>query len=275
MCDRLEVSKSGYYNWHGRAPSKRTAANVTLLAQIEAAHAKSDATYGMPCIRAELADQSVVASRKRIASIMRKAHIRGVSRRRGYVVTTTRDKRQRPAPDLVKRQFVATDINQLWVADMTYVPTWASFLYLAVVTDVYSRKVVGWAFGVNMTADLVIAALNMALLTRKPEPLSVIHHSDQGSHSVFNRWCKDNALLPSMSQRGNCWDNAVAESFFSSLKKERIKRQIYPRRDDARSDVFCSGQVISDSLIDFFDVDSRSKALGDKLPSFECSLMLL
>jgi putative transposase len=108
----------------------------------------------MPRIRAELADQGVVASRKRIASIMRLAHIRGVSRRRGYMVTTTRDKRQRPAPDLVKRQFVATDINQLWVADMTYVPAWAGFLYLAVVTDVYSRKVVGWAFGVNMTADL-------------------------------------------------------------------------------------------------------------------------
>ena len=179
MCDCLQISKSGFYDWHGRVPSKRAAANVTLLAQIEAAHLKSDATYGMPRIRAELADQGVVASRKRIATVMRLSHIRGVSRRRSYVVTTTRDKRQRPAPDLVKRQFVATDINQLWVADMTYVPTWAGFLYLAVVTDVYSRKVVGWAFGVNMTADLVIAALNMALLTRKPE--SVIHHSDQGS----------------------------------------------------------------------------------------------
>ena len=133
----------------------------------------------MPRIRAELVDQGVVASRKRVATVLRRAHIRGVSRRRSYVVTTTRDKRQRPAPDLVKRQFVAADINQLWVADMTYVPIWSGFLYLAVVTDVYSRKVVGWAFGVSMTADLVIAALNMALLARKPE--SVIHHSDQGS----------------------------------------------------------------------------------------------
>jgi len=143
MCDCLKISKSGFYDWHGRAPSKRTVANVTLLAQIEAAHALSDATYGMPRILAELADQGVVASRKRIATAMRRAHIRGVSRRRGYVVTTTRDKRQRPAPDLVKRQFVATDVNQLWVADMTYVPTWAGFLYLAMVTDVYSRKLVG------------------------------------------------------------------------------------------------------------------------------------
>ena len=122
MCDRLQVSKSGYYDWHGRAPSKRAAANVTLLAQIEAAPVKSDATYGMPRIRAELVDQGVVASRKRIAAVMRQAYIRGVSRRRGYVVTTTRDKRQRPAPDLVKRQFVATGVNQLWVASMIYVP---------------------------------------------------------------------------------------------------------------------------------------------------------
>ena len=185
MCKHLKVSASGYYDWHGRVPSRRSAANAALLAHIEAVHAKSDATYGMPRIRAELADQGVVASRKRIAIVMRQASIRGVSRRRGYVITTTRDKRQRPAPDLVKRQFVATDINQLWVADMTYVPTWAGYLYLAVVTDVYSRKVVGWAFGVNMTADLVIAALNMALLTRKPE--SVIHHSDQCSQGEFNR----------------------------------------------------------------------------------------
>ena len=139
MCKHLKVSASGFYDWYGRVPSKRAAANVTLLAQIEAAHVKSDATYGMPRIRAELADQGIVASRKRIASVMRLASIRCVSRRRGYVMTTTRDKRQRPAPDLVKRQFVATDVNQLWVADMTYVPTWAGFLYLAVVADVYSR----------------------------------------------------------------------------------------------------------------------------------------
>ena len=191
MWDCLQISKSGFYDWHGRVPSKRAAANVTLLAQIEAAHLKSDATYGMPRIRAELADQGVMASRKRIATVMRLSHIPGVSR--SYVVTTTRDKRQRPAPDLVKRQFVATDINQLWVADMTYVPSWAGFLYLAVVTDVYSRKVVGWAFGVSMTADLVIAALNMALLTRKPE--SVIHHSNQCSQLGF----KESSQLQSVS----------------------------------------------------------------------------
>ena len=132
-----------------------------------------------PASRAELADAGVVARRKRIAHLMRSMHTQGVSRRRAWCVTTERNKRQRPAPDLVKREFVAKDINQLWVADMTYIPTWKGFLYLAVVTDVFSRKVVGWAFGVQMTADLVIMALNMALHTRKPG--SVIHHCDQGS----------------------------------------------------------------------------------------------
>ena len=143
MCNALQVSKSGCYDWHERAPSKRHVANSKLLDQIKAAYAISDETYGMPRIRAELADGGTVASRKRIAALMRANGVQSVSRRRSYCFTTKRNPKDRPAPDLVKRQFVATDINQLWVADMTYVPTWQSFLYLAVVTDVFSRKVVG------------------------------------------------------------------------------------------------------------------------------------
>ena len=158
---------------------QRQKANVTLVSQIREAFVASDETYGMPRIRAELMDAGIEASRKRIAALMRREHMRGVSRRRSFCITTERDMRQRPAPDLVNRAFVATDINQLWVADMTYIPTWAGFLYLSMVIDVYSRKVVGWAFGERMTSDLVILALNMALMTRKPQ--SVIHHSDQGS----------------------------------------------------------------------------------------------
>ena len=164
---------------------QRQQANIVLTAQIRQAFVASDQTYGMPRIRAELQDEGVMASRKRIARLMRQAQIRGVSRRRSSCVTTERDVRQRPAPDLVNREFVATDINQLWVADMTYIPTWTGFLYLSMVIDVYSRKVVGWAFGERMTSDLVILALNMALMTRRPE--SVIHHSDQGSQGAFNR----------------------------------------------------------------------------------------
>ncbi len=199
MCKTLQVSPSGYYGWVQRAPSARAVANVVLTERIREAFVASDETYGMPRIRIELNEAGIVASRKRIAHLMRQGHMRGVSRRRGYVVTTERDKRQRPAPDLVNRQFVATGLNQLWVADMTYIPTWAGFLYLAVVLDVFSRKVVGWAFGENMTSDLVLAALNMALLTRKPE--SVIHHSDQGSQYTsiaFGNRCKAMGVRPSM-----------------------------------------------------------------------------
>ena len=199
----------------------------------------SDATYGMPRIRAELLDWGVAASRKRIARLMRLAHLQGVSRRRGFCVTTRRDKSQRAAPDLVKRQFVAADVNQLWVADMTYIPTWAGFLYLAVVTDVYSRKVVGWMFGQRMTADLVIAALNMALLTRKP--VSVIHHSDQGSQYTsvaFGKRCEQMGVRPSMGTVGDAYDNAMAESFFATLECELIDRRIWKTQAEARTAIF-------------------------------------
>ena len=193
MCKTLRVSHSGYYDWLERPACARAQANAVLLEQIRQAHAVSDATYGAPRIQAELADQGIKAGHNRIAAVMRANGLRGVSRRRGWCVTTKRDKDQRPAPDLVQREFTATGINQLWVADMIYIPTWAGFVYLAVVLDVYSRKVVGWAFGQQQTAELVIQALNMALITRKPQ--GVIHHSDQGSQtpawtsaSAARRW---------------------------------------------------------------------------------------
>lgn len=239
MCKHLKVSTSGYYDWLDRAPSARSLANVALVEQIKAIHTMSDTTYGMPRIRAELLDRGVIASRKRIAKLMHGAHLHGVSRRRGYTVTTQRNSKERPAPDLVKRQFIATDINQLWVADMTYIPTWAGFLYLSVVTDVYSRKVVGWAFGVRMTADLVITALNMALLTRKPE--SVIHHSDQGSQYTsvaFGQRCKQMNVRPSMGTVGDAYDNAMAESFFATLECELIDRRVWKTHTEARLAVF-------------------------------------
>ncbi len=156
-----------------------------MTERIRQIHVMSDCTYGRARVQAELRDIGLCVNHKRIERLMSQAKLRGVSRRRGFVVTTHRNPQAKAAPDLVKRQFTATGINQLWVADMTYVPTWAGFLYLAVVVDVYSRKVVGWAFGERMTSDLVIAALNMALHTRRPE--SVIHHSDQGSQGGFNR----------------------------------------------------------------------------------------
>ena len=185
----------------------------------------SDCTYGRPRITVELADLGVKVNHKRVGRLMREAGIKGVSRRRGFVITTHRNKRDRPAPDLVQRHFKATSINQLWVADMTYIPTWAGFLYLAVVIDVFSRKVVGWSFGEYMTASLVISALNMALITRKPG--KVIHHSDQGSQYTsieFGKRCKEMGVRPSMGSVGDAYDNAMAESFFASLECELIDR---------------------------------------------------
>jgi putative transposase len=179
LCRVLRVSASGLYDWRERAPSARARANAELMQRISEIHRASDATYGAPRIHAELVDQGVRAGHNRVARLMQRHGLRGVSRRRGWCVTTRRDKDRQPAPDLVQRRFEARDINQLWVADMTYIPTWAGFGYLAVVLDVFSRKVVGWAFGQRQTADLVLAALNMALLTRKPD--GVIHHSDRAA----------------------------------------------------------------------------------------------
>ena len=185
MCRVLKVSASGYYAWFERPPSRRSIDDAVLVERIRAIHTESDATYGMPRVRAELIDQGMRVSGKRVARLMRVNAIRGISRRRGFIVTTRRDERQRPAPDLVKREFIAGGPNELWVADMTYVPTWASFIFLAIVLDVWSRRIVGWAIGEQMTAELVLAALNMALQQRKPD--GVIHHSDQGSQGGFNR----------------------------------------------------------------------------------------
>jgi putative transposase len=183
MCHHLGVSTSGYYDWYHRMPSQRSLSDQVMTERIRQIHTTSDYTYGRAKVQAELEDMGHRVNHKRIERLMRVACLRVVSRRRGFVVTTQRDRLAKAAPNLVRRQFKATGINQLWVADMTYVPTWAGFLYLAVVVDVYSRKVVGWAFGERMTSDLVIAALNVALYTRRPE--SVIHHLDQCSQLGF------------------------------------------------------------------------------------------
>jgi putative transposase len=156
LCRVLQVSPSGYYAWQQRPPSPRSLDDAVLTERIRAIHIASDENYGSPNIHAELRDEGTRVGRKRVARLMRAAGLRGVSRRRGLVVTTQRDPKQRPAPDLVNRQFVAEAPNQLWVADMTYVPTWAGFLFLAIVLDVWSRRIVGWAIGETMTADLVL-----------------------------------------------------------------------------------------------------------------------
>jgi putative transposase len=182
MCRVLGVSPSGYYAWRERPLSTRARADVKLSAEIQAIHRESRGTYGVPRIHAELADRGIHAGRKRVARLMRGAGLRGVSRRKGFR-TTVRDETARPAPDLVERQFTAAGPDQLWVADITYVPTWAGFLYLAVVVDAWSRRVIGWAMATHLRTELVLAALNMAVAQRRPT--TVIHHSDQGRQRRF------------------------------------------------------------------------------------------
>ena len=220
-------------------PSKRSTDDQVMTQRIRQIHQMSDCTYGRHRVRAELVDMGEVVNLKRIERLMRLAGLRGISRRRGWCVTTRQGKSQRAAPDLVRRQFIAMNINQLWVADMTYLPTWAGFIYLAVVIDVYSRKVVGWAFSEQMTSELVIAALNMAITTRRPE--SVIHHSDQGSQYTslaFGKRCAEMGVKPSMGTVGDAYDNAMAESFFASLECELINRRSWQTKSQARLAVF-------------------------------------
>lgn len=239
LCRVLKVSPSGFYAWRERAPSRRALDDAVLTERIRAIHAASDATYGSPNIHVELRDEGTRVGRKRVARLMRAADIRGVSRRRGFVVTTRRDPQQRPAPDLVKRQFSAAGPNQLWVADMTYVPTWAGFIFLAIVLDVWSRRIVGWSIGEQMTADLVLAALNMAIAQRRPT--DVIHHSDQGSQYTsvaLGQRCAKMGVRPSMGSVGDAYDNAMAESFFASLECELIDRRSFQTKAEARIALF-------------------------------------
>jgi putative transposase len=238
-CRVLGVSPSGYYAWASRAPSQRALDDAVLVERIRAIHAASEGNYGSPNIHAELREAGTRVGRKRVARLMRQAGIRGVSRRRSFVVTTQRDTKRRPAPDLVNRRFVADGPNKLWVADMTYVPTWAGFIYLAIVLDVWSRRIVGWAIGEQMTAELVLAALNMALAQRRPT--DVIHHSDQGSQYTsiaFGQRCRKMGVRPSMGTVGDAYDNAMAESFFASLECELIDRRSFRSKAEARIAVF-------------------------------------
>ncbi len=217
--------RSGFFAWRDRAPSARSTADAELTARIKAIHSGSRETYGAPRIHAELADEGIQIGRKRVERLMKVATIAGVSRRKG-ARTTFWDVRVRPACDLVDRNFYADEPNTLWVADITYVPTWAGFLYLAVVLDAFSRRIMGWVMGHNLKAQLVLDAMNMALTQRRPA--SVIHHSDQGSQYTavaFGLRCKEAGVRPSMGSVGDAYDNAMCESFFAALECELLERQ--------------------------------------------------
>ena len=239
MCRVLGVSASGYYAWRDRKPSTRAKRDDELKDQIRAVHERSGRTYGVPRILAELADEGIAVGAKRVARLMRAMGLVGVSRRKG-TRTTKRAEGARPAPDLVERQFSAEGPDRLWVADITYVPTWAGFLYLAVVIDTFSRRVVGWSMAAHLRTELVLEALNMALWQRRPE--AVVHHSDQGSQYTslaFGKRCRQFGVRPSMGSVGDCYDNAMVESFFATLECECIEhRGPFRTQAESRMEVF-------------------------------------
>ena len=259
QCRVLGVSSSGYYAWQHRTPSARAQADVVLTEAIRAIHARSRGTYGAPRIHAELAAQGVHVGRKRVARLLQAAGLAGVSRRR-HVWTTRRDPAARPAPDLVQRTFAVDGPNRLWVADITYIPTWAGFLYLAVVLEAWSRRVIGWAMASHLRTELVLDALNMAVTQRRP--WNVIHHSDQGSQYTslaFGQRCQAAGVRPSMGSVGDAYDNALCESFFATLECELLDRRRFVTRVEARLAVF-------DFIEGWYNPQRRHSALAYQSP---------
>ena len=238
MARVLGVSPSGFYAWRQRERSAREASDEALSARVRAIHQRSRGTYGAPRIHAELAAEGTPVSRKRVARVMREAGLAGVSRRKGPR-TTCRAPKARPAPDLVERRFEAEGPDRLWVADITYIPSAAGFLYLAVVLDVFSRRVVGWAMADHLRTELVLDALDMAVGQRRPA--SVIHHSDQGcqyTSFAFGERCRQWGVAPSMGSVGDCYDNAMAESFFATLECELLDRTRFQDHRQAQREIF-------------------------------------
>ena len=233
------VSEAGYYAWRQRPPSAHALADAVLLKRVRTIHASSREAYGSPRVHAELRAGGERHGRKRVARLMRAAGLVGASRRRAGVTTTKRDKDARPAPDLVNRDFTATALNQLWVADITFVPAATGFLYLAVVLDAWSRKIVGWAMASHLRAELVLDAMEMAIGQRRPG--DAIHHSDQGSQYTslaFGNRCKEAGVRPSMGSVGDAYDNAMCESFFATLECELLNRRRFASQAEARMACF-------------------------------------
>lgn len=233
QCRVLSVSRSGYYAWCRRPASRRAREDLELLKTIRTIHATSRATYGVPRVHAELRATGVHVGKKRVARLMSAAGLEGVSRRKSCR-TTVRDPDARPAPDLVDRDFTASGPDRLWVADITYIPTTERFLYLAVVLDAWSRRIVGWAIAASLRADVVLAALEMAVARRRPK--DVIHHSDQGTQYTsiqFGLRCGAYGVRPSMGSVGDAYDNAMCESVFATLECELLER--VPRQPHAQT----------------------------------------
>jgi putative transposase len=260
LCQVLRVSTSGYYAWLKREPSARAKRDLELAQQIKASHQRSKGTYGRPRVHEDLKEAGEQVGPKRVARLMREQGLQGASRRRRFS-TTQRDENARPAPDLVDRNFKAEGPNRLWVADITYIPTLAGFLYLAVVLDVWSRRVVGWAMASHLKTQLVLNALEMALDRRRPD--SVIHHMDQGSQYTsyeFGRRCREAGVRPSMGSVGDCFDNAMCESFFATLECELLERVGLLSVEETRRTVF-------EFIEGWYNLHRRHSSLGMLSPA--------
>lgn len=259
MARVLGVSPSGFYAWLRRQPSRRAREDRRLSEAVREAHAASRGVYGAPRVRAELRASGFSVSRKRVARLMREQGLAGVTRRRKFR-TTIRNAERRPAPDLVNREFSASAPNRLWVSDITEVPTKTRPLYLAATVDAFSRRVVGWAMGLRQQTDLVLGALEMALDQRRAS--GVIHHSDQGcqyTSFAFGARCRRAGVRPSMGSVGDCFDNAMAESFFATLECELLGRTPLATPEQARQEIF--------SFIEgWYNPRRRHSALGYRSP---------
>jgi len=256
MCRVLDVSTSGYYAWRRRMISVRAREDEALRGKIRSIYDRSRQTYGSPRIHAELKEEGTRVGRKRVARLMKESGLVGASRRK-TVRTTRRDPAARPAPDLVDRKFTASGANQLWVADITYIPTLAGFLYLAVVLDVWSRKIIGWSMNARLGTQIVLDALQMAIEQRRP-PEGVIHHSDQGcqyTSTEFGKRCREAGIRPSMGSVADCYDNAMCESFFATLECELLDRVRFVDHAEAELAVF-------DFIEGFYNTRRRHSALG-------------
>jgi putative transposase len=264
MCRTLRVSKSSFYGWKDRPPSARAQADAVLSEKITRIHADSRQTYGAPRVHFELRTLGVRCARKRVARLMRQSGLFGCGGPRQKVRTTLRSQIERtpPAPDLVKRNFTPQAPDRLWVADITYVRTWEGWLYVSFVLDTYSRRVVGWSMANNLKTDLVLDALNMAIYNRRPAP-GLIHHSDRGSQYTsveFGSRLREEGLLPSMGSVADAYDNSMAESFVSTLKRELIHRHSWPNRQSARTAIF-------EYIEAFYNTRRRHSALGHLSPA--------
>ena len=261
MCSVLEVSASGYYAWRGRSEGIRSQANQALLGDIRRVHAESRRRYGSPRVHAALQAEGHRVGRNRVARLMRQHGI-GVRTKRRFRVTTDSKHAFPVAPNLLDRQFTAPGPNRVWLADMTYIPTGEGWLYLAVVLDLFSRKVVGWAMRETMAQELTIAALQMAITDRRPSP-ELLLHSDRGSQYAahdYRRLLAKHGMLCSMSRKGDCWDNAPMESFFGSLKTELEEDGPFPTRQAARSALFAFIEA-------FYNRTRLHSAIGYKAPT--------